>query len=48
MVVLEPGGEWNVLKTNDLGEEIWASPAVTDGHIYLRTRGTLYSGASMR
>jgi outer membrane protein assembly factor BamB len=46
MVVLEPGGEWTVLKTNELGEEIWASPAMADGHLYLPTRGTLYSFAS--
>lgn len=46
MVVLELGDEWTVLKTNELGEEIWASPAIAGGHLYLRTRGTLYSFSS--
>jgi outer membrane protein assembly factor BamB len=46
MAVLEAGGEWTILKLNDMGEEIWASPAVADGHMYLRTRGTLYRFAS--
>ena len=48
MAVLAAGPQWTVLKTNELGEEIWASPAILDGHIYLRTRSKLYSFASRK
>jgi hypothetical protein len=27
---------------NDLGDDIYATPAISDGKIYLRTRGWLY------
>ena len=27
---------------NDLQDDIYATPALVDGRIYLRTRGTLY------
>lgn len=40
--VLKAGKEWEVLKVNDLGEEIWATPAIEDGRIYLRTQKALY------
>jgi outer membrane protein assembly factor BamB len=42
MVVLEAGPEWKVLTSNDLGDEIWASPAISDGHIYVRTKAKIY------
>ena len=34
---------WEVLSTTDLGEEIYATPAISDGRIYLRTAAALYS-----
>ncbi len=37
-----PGAEWTVAHTNDLGEEIWATPAIAGGHLYVRTRSKLY------
>ena len=40
--VLKAAGDWPVLATNDFGEEIYATPAVSDGRIYLRTMGALY------
>jgi outer membrane protein assembly factor BamB len=40
--VLKAAGEWEVLSVNDLGEEIHATPALSDGRIYVRTRGALY------
>jgi outer membrane protein assembly factor BamB len=40
--VLKAGGEWEILKVNDLGEECWASPAIVDSKIYLRTQSALY------
>jgi outer membrane protein assembly factor BamB len=43
MVVIEAAGEWNKLSSVDLGDEIWASPAVAGGSLYVRTRGKLYN-----
>jgi outer membrane protein assembly factor BamB len=40
--VLKAAGEWEVLGVNDLGEEIHATPALSGGRIYVRTRGALY------
>jgi outer membrane protein assembly factor BamB len=40
--VLKAGREWELLKVNDLEEEIWATPAVDGGRLYLRTQKGLY------
>ena len=40
--VLQAAGEWQVLATNDLGEEVHATPALSEGRIYVRTRGAMY------
>jgi len=40
--VLKAAGNWEVLATNDLAEECFATPAITDGRIYLRTKTKLY------
>ena len=42
ITVLKAGGEWEVLGVNDIGEEIHATPALSGGRIYVRTRGALY------
>jgi len=42
VTVLKPGANWEVLTTNDLGDECNASPAFGDGKLYIRTRSTLY------
>jgi outer membrane protein assembly factor BamB len=42
MTVLKAGADWEVLGVNDLGEEIHATPALSEGRIYIRTRGSLY------
>ena len=42
VTVLKPGGQWEVLAINDLGEECNATPAIADGRLYIRTRDTLY------
>lgn len=42
MTVVTAGREWEVAATNDFGEECFATPAIADGAIYVRTRGTLY------
>lgn len=46
VTVLKAGRQWEVLGVNDLGEEIHATPALTGGRIYLRTRGAVYSFGS--
>lgn len=40
--VLKASGEWEVLAVNDLDDEIYATPAIADNRIYLRTRSALY------
>jgi outer membrane protein assembly factor BamB len=42
ITVLKAGGEWEVLSVNDLGDEIHATPALSEGRIYVRTHGFLY------
>ena len=40
--VIEGGADWKILATNDLEEDTFATPAIYDNKLYLRTRGTLY------
>ena len=42
ITVLKASGEWEILSVNDLGEEVHATPALSEGRIYVRTRGVLY------
>ncbi|HEV8145807.1 MAG TPA: PQQ-binding-like beta-propeller repeat protein [Bryobacteraceae bacterium] len=42
VTVLKAAGKWDILEINELGEEIFATPAIVDGRIYLRTRAALY------
>ena len=44
--VLTAKGNWEVLSTIDLEEEIYATPAIADGRIYLRTASALYAFGS--
>jgi outer membrane protein assembly factor BamB len=48
MTVLKAAPEWEVLQVSDLGEEIRATPALTDGRIYVRTRSSLYCFGARR
>jgi outer membrane protein assembly factor BamB len=41
--VLKAAGEWEVLAVNELDDEVYATPAIADGRIYIRTRSALYS-----
>jgi outer membrane protein assembly factor BamB len=41
-VLQASGTEWKVLQVNDLGEEIWATPAIDSGRLYVRTQSALY------
>ncbi len=40
--VLPAGGSLKALAVNELGESCYATPAIADGRLYLRTTGTLY------
>ncbi|MCM3901881.1 MAG: PQQ-binding-like beta-propeller repeat protein [Pyrinomonadaceae bacterium] len=41
--VLKAAGDWQVLKVNELDDECFATPAITDGRVYIRTRSALYA-----
>jgi len=40
--VLKAGAQWEVLAVNDVADEVNATPALSDGRLYVRTRGALY------
>ena len=42
VAVLRPGGDLEPAVINDVQDDIYATPALLDGRIYLRTRHTLY------
>ena len=41
--VLKAAGDWQILKVNELDDEVFATPAIADGRIYLRTRSAMYA-----
>jgi outer membrane protein assembly factor BamB len=41
--VLKAAGDWQVLAVNELDDECFATPAIADGRIYIRTRSALYA-----
>lgn len=43
ITVVKAGREFEVLARNDLGEPMSASPAISNGRIYLRTFHALYA-----
>ena len=42
IVVLPTDGSLEPVAINDLGDEIYATPAIADSRIYVRTRSMLY------
>jgi outer membrane protein assembly factor BamB len=40
--VVQAGRDWKVLSTSAFEEDVYATPAIADGRIYLRTAGHLY------
>ena len=42
VVVLADGPELKILAKNDLGEEIFATPSVADGRLFIRTRESVF------
>jgi len=47
VTVLEAGRPWKILAVNDLGEDCYATPAIGDGRIYIRTREAMHSFADL-
>ena len=43
IAVLRPDGNLEPVAVNDIGEDIYATPALADGRIYVRTVGTLFA-----
>ncbi len=41
-VVVQAGPDWEVLATNELAEDAYATPAIGEGRLYVRTKGRLY------
>ena len=42
ITVLKASGAWEVLGMNELGEAVHATPALSDGRVYVRTRSSVY------
>jgi len=43
VTVLKADAQWEILATNNLDEEVWATPAIAGRNLYIRTRNALYS-----
>ena len=44
--VVDAKGEWEILSVNPLDDEVFATPAIADSKIYVRTKSTLYAFAA--
>ncbi len=42
VTVIQAGEKWEVLSSGELDEKVIATPAISGGHIFVRTDGTLY------
>ena len=42
LTVLQAGGDWRILSTIDFGEPCFATPALSNGSVYVRTGAALY------
>jgi outer membrane protein assembly factor BamB len=41
--VVTAKGEWEIVSVSALEDEVYATPAIVDRRIYIRTKGLLYS-----
>jgi len=48
ITVLKAGAQWEVLAVNEIDDEVNATPALSDGRVYVRTRGALYCFSTSR
>jgi outer membrane protein assembly factor BamB len=44
--VLKGGAQWEAVAAGDFGEEVFATPAIADGHMWVRTATALYDFAA--
>ena len=42
LTVVKAGPQWEIASTNDFEDEAYATPAIVENAIYIRTRGALY------
>ena len=47
VVVLRAAGDWEVLAINEFDSDIYATPAISEGQMYIRTRNALYAIGSL-
>jgi hypothetical protein len=40
--VISAEGKWQILQTANFGDDVYATPALVDGRVYLRTSRHLY------
>jgi outer membrane protein assembly factor BamB len=45
--VMDAAADWDTLQVNELGEPTYATPAIADGTLYIRTATTLYAFRKM-
>ena len=43
VVVLRAAGEWEILAINEFDSDIYATPAISEGKMYIRTSNALYA-----
>jgi outer membrane protein assembly factor BamB len=43
VVVLRAAGDWEILAINEFDSDIYATPAISEGRMYVRTRNALYA-----
>jgi outer membrane protein assembly factor BamB len=43
VVVLRAAGDWDILAINEFDSDIFATPAISEGKMYIRTRNALYA-----
>ncbi len=48
VVVLRAAGDWEILAINDFDSGIYATPAMSDGKMYIRTQNALYAIGSAK
>ena len=43
VVVLRAAGDWEILAINEFDADIYATPAISEDRMYVRTRNALYA-----
>jgi outer membrane protein assembly factor BamB len=46
--VVSARADWHIIAVNSLDDEVFATPAFADGHIFVRTRSALYNFGTLR